>query len=252
MAWVKICGVTTVDDALLSAGLGADAVGLNFYPPSPRCITVDTARDIVRRVPPEVLSVGVFRNESRERVVDIANTVGLRVVQLHGHENAEDTRWVAERVPALIRAFGVDDPGLVSGDHYGRHRLMVDAPSPGSGKTFDWGVLAQRLAGRPYILAGGLHPDNVATAIRGLQPWGVDVASGVEESPGRKDPAKVRRFVAAAREADPTPVDRDGPLLGLGFSSTSRSGNPGAGRPPIDGLTPVDATTDAEHGKEWT
>lgn len=201
--FVKICGVTTVEDALLAAGLGADALGLNFYSGSPRRIGRETARDIVRRVPPEVLSVGVFRNEVRERVVEVANVVGLRAVQLHGDESPEDTRWIGERVPAVIRAFGIDDPMLVSGADYGPHRLMIDSPSPGSGKSFDWRLLSQRVGDRPYILAGGLNPENVARAIEELGPWGVDAASGVESSPGRKDPAKVRRFLAAARAAVP-------------------------------------------------
>jgi phosphoribosylanthranilate isomerase len=203
--FVKICGITTVDDALLAAGLGADAIGLNFWSGSSRRIGRETARDIVRRVPPEVLSVGIFRNERRERVVELANSVGLRAVQLHGGESPEDTRWVGERVPALIRAFGIDDPMLVSGADYGPHRLLVDSPMAGSGETFDWALIERRLGSRDYILAGGLDPDNVTEAIESLGPWGVDVASGVEASPGRKDPAKVRRFLAAARAAVPRP-----------------------------------------------
>ena len=202
---MKICGVTTVEDALLAAGLGADAVGLNFWSGSRRRIGLETARDIVRRLPPEVLSVGIFRNELRQRVVEVANTVGLRAVQLHGDESSEDTRWVGERVPALIRAFAIDDPGLVSGADYGPHRLLVDSPTAGSGQVFDWDLIDRRVAGRPYILAGGLDPENVATAIEMLGPWGVDVASGVEAAPGRKDPVKVRRFLAAARAAVPRP-----------------------------------------------
>lgn len=201
--FVKICGITTVDDALLAAGLGADAIGLNFFPGSTRKIGMETARDIVRRLPPEILSVGIFRNERRERVIEIANTVGLRAVQLHGDESPEDTRWVGERVPAVIRAFGIDDPGLVSGDDYGPHRLMVDNPRPGSGERFNWSLVEQRVGGRPYILAGGLDPTNVTEAIERLDPWGVDVATGVEASPGRKDPAKVRKFLVAARAARP-------------------------------------------------
>lgn len=202
--FVKICGITTVDDALLAAGLGADAVGLNFCAGSTRRIGMEIARDIVRRLPPEVLSVGVFRNERRERVLEVVNAVGLRAVQLHGDESPEDTRWIGERVPAVVRAFGIDDPALVSGADYGPHRLMVDSPRPGSGQPFDWELIDRRLGGRPYILAGGLDPTNVAAAIRRLDPWGVDVATGVEATPGRKDPAKVRKFLVAARSARET------------------------------------------------
>lgn len=198
---MKICGITDVDDALLAAGLGADAVGFNFVPSSTRYIGVEQARDIVRRLPPEVLSVGIFRNQPRDHIVAVAARVGLRVAQLHGSESAEDTRWVGERVPAVIRAFAIDNPGLTSGDDYGPHRLMIDSPRPGSGETFDWGRLESVADGRRYILAGGLDPDNVADAIKVLQPWGVDVASGVESAPGCKDPVRMRRFLAAARDA---------------------------------------------------
>lgn len=199
--FVKICGVTDAEDALLAAGLGADAVGVNLTASSPRRVSPRQAEDIVRRLPPEVLAIGIFRNDHPERVVELANTIGLRVVQLHGSETPEETRWVGERVAAVIRAFSIKDPALTSGADYGTHRLMIDSPRPGSGEVFEWDRLERAVAGRPYILAGGLNPGNVASAVELLQPWGVDVASGVESAPGRKDPAKVRRFIAAAREA---------------------------------------------------
>ncbi len=198
--FVKICGITSEDDALLAAAMGADAIGMIFAASSSR-ITKGRARDIVRRLPPEVLSVGVFRNESRERVVAMANDVGLRAVQLHGHETPEDTRWVAERVPNVIRAFGIGDPALARIGEYGEVRLLVDAPEPGSGKTFDWNALASDPPDRGYILAGGLDPQNVERAIRATAPWGVDVKSGVEAKAGVKDPMKVKEFVATARAA---------------------------------------------------
>jgi phosphoribosylanthranilate isomerase len=199
--FVKICGVTNVDDALLAAGLGAGAVGLNFHNASPRRITTAVARDIVRRLPPEILAVGIFRNEPREWMVETANTLGLRAVQLHGAETPEDTRWVSERVPAVIRAFSAADPALIGGADYGPHRLMIDSPAPGSGQVFDWSNVEHVAAGREFILAGGLTPENVSDAIQVVRPWGVDVASGVESSPGHKDPAKVRRFIANAHRA---------------------------------------------------
>lgn len=220
---MKICGVTSADDALLAAGLGADAIGMIFAA-SPRRIGGDDARDIVRRLPPEVLSVGVFRNESRERVVQAANKIGLRAVQLHGHETPEDTHWIGERVPAVIKAFSVKDPMLQSGADYGPHRLLIDAPMPGGGEVFDWTRLDRLVSGRRYILAGGLTADNVGDAIGMLDPWGVDVASGVEAAPGRKDPAKVRRFLAAVRTASvvadrrparSAPVDAGEVVLGV-------------------------------------
>ena len=201
--FVKICGITNAEDALLAAGLGADAVGMIFAA-SPRRITTGEARDIVRRLPPEVLPVGVFRNESKERVAETANTLGLRAVQLHGRETPEETRWVAERVPIVIRAFAATDPALLNAEAYGARRLLIDSATPGSGQVFDWAVLEGAPINKPFILAGGLDPDNVADAVRTVRPWGIDVATGVEASPGRKDPAKVRRFMAAARAAQPS------------------------------------------------
>jgi phosphoribosylanthranilate isomerase len=207
--FVKICGITTVEDALLAAGLGADAVGMIFAASSRR-ITRGEARDIVRRLP----AVGVFRDERRERVVEIANSIGLQAVQLHGHESPEDTRWVAQRVPIVIRAFGAADPALSNLDRYGRPWLMIDSPTPGSGQTFDWSSLDELAITRPFILAGGLHPGNVAEAVATVRPWGIDVASGVEAAPGRKDPARLRQFLAAARAAG-GPFDRSDGLAGL-------------------------------------
>ncbi len=198
--FVKICGITNVEDALLAAGLGADAVGMIFAASSRR-ITQGEARDIVRRLPAEIVSVGVFRNESKERVAEIANSIGLRAVQLHGNESPADTRWVAARVPMVIKAFSATDPALARAEEYGAHRLLIDSATPGSGQVFDWAVLERAPLNRPFVLAGGLHPGNVADAILAVNPWGIDVASGVEASPGRTDPAKVRHFIANARAA---------------------------------------------------
>lgn len=201
--FVKVCGITNVEDALLAAGLGADAVGMIFAASSRR-ITTGEARDIVRRLPPDVIPVGVFRNENVERVAETANSLGLRAVQLHGNETPEDTRWLASRVPIVIKAFSATDPALLRQAEYGAHRLLVDSATPGSGQVFNWAVLEEAPMNRPFILAGGLDVANVADAVRTVRPWGVDVATGVEASPGKKDPAKVRRFIAAAREAAAT------------------------------------------------
>jgi phosphoribosylanthranilate isomerase len=208
--FVKICGITTEGDALLAAALGADAVGLVFAASSRR-VTSGRARDIVRLLPPYVLSVGVFRNESRERVVETANTIGLRVVQLHGHENPEDTRWVAERVPNVIRAFSIGDPALAPARlaEYGPVQVLIDSPLPGSGEPFDWELLDRLRIGRGFVLAGGLTADNVALAVQTVRPWGVDVSSGVEARPGTKDPVKVRQFIANARVAHALQADHD-------------------------------------------
>lgn len=201
--FVKICGVTTEEDALLAVAMGADAVGFNLVPSSPRYLAVSRAADIAKRLPPEILTVGVFRNEVRERVVELTNQAGLRAVQLHGHENAEDTRWVRERVPVVIKAFPGGDPELAKAPAYGADIVMLDSASPGSGQVFDWSLAEGAPSGLRVLLAGGLTPDNVAEAIERVRPWGVDVASGCESAPGIKDPTLVRRFISAAKAAEP-------------------------------------------------
>ncbi len=199
--FVKICGTTTEDDALLAVALGADAVGFIFAP-SPRQVPADRVRDIVRRLPSDVLSVGVFRNELASRVVSIASEARLGAVQLHGHESPEDTAWVAARVPVTIKAFPAGHEGLQHLADYHADIVMLDSKQPGSGEVFDWSLAeGAPLAGHRLLLAGGLHADNVAAAIRRVRPWGVDVASGVESRPGRKDPARLRAFVNAAKAA---------------------------------------------------
>jgi len=198
--FVKICGITSEADALLAVGLGADAVGFIFAP-SPRQVAPQAVRRIIERVPPEILTVGVFRNEARTRVVDIVNGIGLRAAQLHGDETAEDTRFVAERIPFTIKAFPAGHPNIGRIDEYGVETVLVDAESPGSGEVFDWRVAEGVVDPARLIVSGGLHAGNVADAIAHLHPFGVDVSSGVESAPGHKDPRKVRAFVMAARVA---------------------------------------------------
>jgi len=198
--FVKICGITSEADALLAVGLGADAVGFIFAP-SPRQVAPQAVRRIIERVPPEILTVGVFRNEARTRVVDIVNGIGLRAAQLHGDETAEDTRFVAERIPFTIKAFPAGHPNIGRIDEYGVETVLVDAESPGSGEVFDWRVAEGVVDPARLIVSGGLHAGNVADAIAHLHPFGVDVSSGVESAPGHKDPRKVRSFVMAARVA---------------------------------------------------
>lgn len=201
--FVKICGITSEEDALLAVAMGADAVGFNFVPSSPRFVAVGRAADIAKRLPPETLTVGVFRNEARERVVDLVNQAGLRAAQLHGLESAEDARWVRQRVPVVIKAFPGGDPELARATTYGADVIMLDSASPGSGEVFDWSLAEGAPSGLRILLAGGLTPDNVGEAIERVRPWGVDVASGTESAPGVKDPTLVRRFVTAAQEAEP-------------------------------------------------
>lgn len=207
--WVKICGITSEEDALLAVALGADSVGFIFAP-SPRQMSPSAVQAITRRLPPEILTVGVFRDELPRTVVEVVNRTGLNAAQLHGNETIEDCGYVAVRVPLVIKAFGGGDPRLARAAEYGAEIVLVDAPSPGSGKVFDWRLAEGAPKGRRVVLAGGLDPENVADAIRTVHPWGVDVATGVESSPGRKDPSKVRAFVQAARAAEPEPYEPTG------------------------------------------
>ena len=199
--FVKICGITNEEDALLAVAMGADAVGFVFAPSS-RQIAVTQARDIARRLPPEITTVGVFRDEASRRVVEMVNAAGLHGVQLHGHETPAEGRWVRQRVQFLIQAFAAGDRMLDRIDEYdAADAVMIDSPSPGSGQVFDW-VLAEGLPlDRRVILAGGLTADNVAEAVTRIRPWGVDVSSGVEREPGRKDVSKLMRFINGAKEA---------------------------------------------------
>lgn len=198
--FVKICGITSEEDGLLAVAMGADAVGFLFAP-SPRRVSPSTAGEIARRLPPEILTVGVFRNEDPRQVVHIANRARLRAVQLHGHETPEETKRVREQVGTVIKAFPAGSKELERARDYGADIVLVDAAQPGSGKVFDW-ALAERAAGSlPVMVAGGLNPENVAAAIAKTRPWGVDVSTGVESSPGQKDPRLVRDFIAAARTA---------------------------------------------------
>jgi phosphoribosylanthranilate isomerase len=207
--FVKICGITTEEDALLSTAMDADALGFVFAP-SRRQVKPDIVRDIVKRLPTEVLTVGVFRNERPERVVEIVNRAGLHAVQLHGNEPLSEVRWVRERVRFVIQAFAAGDPMLASAANSPADVILVDSPDPGSGKVFDWRLAEGAPRGVRTLLAGGLTPDNVGEAIRLVRPWGVDVSSGVEASPGRKDPRKLRRFVEVARAAEEELADRGG------------------------------------------
>ena len=199
---IKICGTTSEEDALLAVAMGANAIGFVFAP-SPRQISVQLATDIVKRLPREdILTVGVFRDEAPRRVVDAVFAAGLGAAQLHGHEPPEDTRWVRERVPMVIKAFPAGDPLVTRAADYGADVILLDAPSPGSGLVFDWALAGDLPDGQRLLVAGGLTPDNVAVAVTKVKPWGVDVSSGVEASPGHKDPMKVKAFIEAARRAE--------------------------------------------------
>ncbi len=198
--FVKICGITNEDDALLAVAMGADALGFVFAP-SRRQVNVEEVRDIVRRLPAETIAVGVFVDERPERVVEICNRAGLRGAQLHGRETVTDVRYIRERVRFVIQGYKVGDPAISLAANSPADIVLVDGPNPGSGKVFDWALADRIPPGVRLLLAGGLNHQNVADAISTIRPWGVDVSSGVERTTGHKDPTKVRLFVQAAKDA---------------------------------------------------
>ncbi|MGH9100155.1 MAG: phosphoribosylanthranilate isomerase, partial [Acidimicrobiales bacterium] len=167
----------------------------------PRQLAPAVVSDIVKRLPRDVLTVGVFRDEAPARVVDIANRIGLRAVQLHGHETPEQCAWVRARVPCVIKAFPAGDRGIANFGEFGADYLLVDGPNPGSGAVFDWRLAEDVVDPTSMFVSGGLRADSVSEVIVRLRPRGVDVASGVEAAPGVKDPQKLRDFVRRARDA---------------------------------------------------
>jgi phosphoribosylanthranilate isomerase len=198
--WVKICGITNEEDALMAVAMGADAVGFVFAP-SPRQVTVGTVRDITRRLPFGVMTVGVFRDQAPDQVIDTILAAGLHAAQLHGHETPNEARQIRQKAQALIVAFPAGSTSVARFDDYHADALMLDAQHPGSGEVFDWTLAEGIPSNRRLILAGGLTPANVTDAIATVRPWGVDVSSGVESEPGVKDARKTLAFIRRARSA---------------------------------------------------
>jgi phosphoribosylanthranilate isomerase len=209
--FVKICGITNEEDALLAVALGADALGFVFAPGSRRQVTPNDVRDILKRLPPGTATVGVFRDERPGRVVEIVNGVGLSGAQLHGREPSSEVRYVRARVPFVIQAFGAGDPAVAQAAEGKADIVLVDAAQPGSGRVFDWSLAEGVPPGMRMLLAGGLTPENVAGAISRVRPWGVDVSTGVETEPGsgRKDARRLTRFLEEARRAG-SEIESDG------------------------------------------
>lgn len=209
---VKICGITNPTDLDQAIAAGADAIGLNFHPPSPRSIPTQTARELLERLPPLVDVVGVFAGKQLAEAAEQVAWLGrVNTVQLHGVLPDVCDPYPYRLVPAF-QVRNEADLALVT-EYLDRCRraqrlpsaILVDGHAPGlvggTGQRAPWDLLAEYRPGVPLILAGGLTPDNVAEAVRRVRPFAVDVASGVESSPGCKDAGMVRRFVEAAREA---------------------------------------------------
>lgn len=207
MTKIKICGIRTVKDALAAMEAGADLIGFNFYPKSPRYVEVGMCRNImavVRRYP-RVTCVGVFVNASLAEIRATIDTLGLNLVQLHGDETPELLRSLNGQAYKAFRGIPADIPGYERQD---APMFLVDAAVKGlyggSGVTADWTGAAELAKKYPLLLAGGLTPENVADAVRRVKPWGVDVASGVESAPGEKDAGKMVEFVKKVRAAEST------------------------------------------------
>ena len=222
---VKICGITRLEDAGLAVELGASALGFNFYPRSPRCITPAAASAIIRQLPPFVVTVGVFADETDAgRVCAVAREARVGALQLHGPRfPAANGPIVNGRTAAnIVRRYRVN--GLTVNGMFGDYPVilgsgaaafLVDAFDPeligGTGKTIEWALAREAKKFGPVILAGGLIPENVGEAIRQVEPFAVDVASGVESAPGKKDPAKLRAFFAAVEVANEQDIHRERP-----------------------------------------
>jgi len=209
---IKICGVTRPEDAAHAVACGAEAIGINFFPGSPRFVPADRAREIVEAVADRAEVVGVFVNEAPETILALCGRLGIRRVQLHGNEPPGDaSRIPLWRIKAVHADRTADLPALLA---YPCEAFLLDAGGGGiyggTGRELAWGELGDRLPGiadargpgagrKPWLLAGGLSPENVERAIVSARPFGVDVASGVESSPGRKDPEKVKTFIERAK-----------------------------------------------------
>ncbi len=202
---VKICGITRVEDAEAAVEVGADAIGLVFYPPSPRHVEVTRAAEIARCLPPFVTTVGLFVNADAETIAEVVGQVQIDLIQFHGNECPD---YCVGHGRPWIRALRMKDDidlGAEAARFTGARGLLLDAYRPGvpggTGETFDWSRIPQVLAGR-IVLAGGLDPDNVAQAVRQVRPFGVDVSGGVEAEPGIKDKHKIARFIEAVRRGE--------------------------------------------------
>lgn len=198
----KICGITRVEDALVAAQAGVDAIGLVFYAKSPRAVNVAQAQQIVAALPPFVTVVGLFVNAARHEVNAVLNSVPLDILQFHGDETPAECEGFSRPYFRALRMQPGLDIAALAAQYTDSHGVLLDAWVPGvhggTGERFDWARIPENLA-KPLILAGGLNADNVEQAIQQVQPWAVDVSGGVEASPGIKDAEKIRKFLYAVQ-----------------------------------------------------
>jgi phosphoribosylanthranilate isomerase len=204
MVKVKICGITNLEDALMAAEAGADALGFNFYSKSPRYISFEKAKSIVRALPPFILKVGVFVNASRETIQEAIDLTGIDLIQLHGDETPEDCNGFQ---CGVIKAFRTNESIENAKTYSEITAILLDTPHRGSyggtGQTFDWKeAMPFKKLSKSLILSGGLTPDNVLRAIEIVKPYGVDASSHLEVHPGKKDPARVKAFIQKVKFLD--------------------------------------------------
>ena len=206
MTLVKICGITNLEDALMAVEAGADALGFNFYRPSPRYISPKAAREIIKRLPEELLKVGVFVNEAPETVREIAQTTGITALQLHGDEAPEYCSGLGDWY--TIKVLSQKDLSNGTARDYNVTAVMIDAGDKstrgGTGRVVDWSVAANHRNVVPKLfLAGGLSPSNIEEAIHSVRPYAVDACSLLEQAPGKKNHELVRAFIRNARGVKP-------------------------------------------------
>ncbi len=196
--FVKICGITNFKDALDAVELGADAVGFLFTE-SPRKISVSKASEIVKQLPANFLTIGVFRDQEAREVIDTVREVGLLGAQMHGRESVAEVAEVIEHVQWVAKSVIAGSQEALKADEFGTLMILVDSAHPGTGTSYDLNLLQQIPKALRLILSGGLTVTNVGESIKVVSPWGVDVSSGVETSPGVKDRTKMRDFIKNAR-----------------------------------------------------
>jgi phosphoribosylanthranilate isomerase len=208
MTFIKICGITNLDDAQAAIDAGADALGFNFYKPSPRYINPENAREIIEQLPDSILNVGVFVNEDTESLMNIAQQAGITAVQLHGDESPDYCRELAEGYE-VIKVLAVSDSfNIQMVQAYQVQAIMLDTSDKtlrgGTGRAFDWSVASRANELVPKLfLAGGLSPENIEEAIERVRPYAVDACSALEDSPGKKNGERLRAFVVKARGVKP-------------------------------------------------
>ena len=196
--FVKICGITRLQDALCAVEYGADAIGFIFAE-SKRKVSISTVSQIVEQLPKNFLTIGVFRDQKPQQIIETIREAGLVGAQLHGQESVQEVAEVASVIKFVVKSVVAGSVDAKNADQFATEMIMVDSANPGSGTNYDLTLLRELPPSVRLILSGGLTVANVAPSIRTATPWGVDVSSGVESTPGIKDYSKIRDFIANAR-----------------------------------------------------